>query len=606
MSNRRRHFAHRHQSARELQLLFLLVREFLRLLAGRDVGRDLHLREVAVDPLDVLAAHLEPLLDALDVDLLRVRGAARQRGGGQAGERVDHVDRVGRRLRAVEAAARQLEVAVRANAEQVAVVAVREQQLGFVGGEHRHRGVEALEHRGEALVRGGEFLARALRLGDVGHRRHPAGLAAGAVDQRRHVQARMEQRAVLAPHAQLEARTRRLAAQRHVELALHLGVGIARPVRERRDLADEVALVPAGHPAERRVHVRDAAVHVEHAHADQHRILHRAAEECLRVQRLLRLEALARVLPKAPEAPQHEARQPRDEPDERIVGEVGELRERVDAHGQALAGRVERQVVVRVARQARARRRRRQLAIVRVSDRDLVLRRQLLRDVVLQDPLDRKHGRERAEVFAVAAHHGRLQRDVAVAEVVVDERGVRLAARVARLVVCAAHRVLHLRVAGPREPLAEQRRMHGRPALRAGRRVPVEIENLGMRLHHVRDRHLEAVLVETAGREVARQCLELFLRARHRQADLLLRPRDVAEQRVFLLLLLAAVEAPQDQAHHHEEDEDRQERRQQIGIGPPRSVVPTGRLRFRRRARRSRRACEKPVGQHARIVAQHY
>lgn len=65
-----------------------------------------------------------------------------------------------------------------------------------------------------------------------------------------------------------------------------------------------------------------------------------------------------------------------------------------------------------------------------------------------------------------------------------------------------------------------------------------------MRLHHVRDRHLECVLVEAARCEVARQRLQLFLRARHRQADLLLRPRDVAEQRVFLLLLFAAVEAP--------------------------------------------------------------
>ncbi|WP_162499464.1 hypothetical protein [Burkholderia mayonis] len=33
-------------------------------------------------------------------------------------------------------------------------------------------------------------------------------------------------------------------------------------------------------------------------------------------------------------------------------------------------------------------------------------------------------------------------------------------------------------------------------------------------------------------------------------------------------------------------------------------MVPAGRLRLRRRARRSRRACEKPIGQHGRIVAQ--
>lgn len=65
-----------------------------------------------------------------------------------------------------------------------------------------------------------------------------------------------------------------------------------------------------------------------------------------------------------------------------------------------------------------------------------------------------------------------------------------------------------------------------------------------MRLHDVRDGHLECVLVEAARGEVARQRLQLFLRARHRQPDLLLRPRDVTEQRVFLLLLFPAVEAP--------------------------------------------------------------
>ncbi|MET3820178.1 hypothetical protein ABID76_002822 [Burkholderia ambifaria] len=163
---------------------------------------------------------------------------------------------------------------------------------------------------------------------------------------------------------------------------------------------------------------------------------------------------------------------------------------------------------------------------------------------MLQDAFDREHRGDRAEIFAVAAHHGRLQRDEAVAEVVVDQRRIGLAARAARFVIRAAHGVLHLRVAGLREPLAEQRRVHGRPALHAGRGVPVQIEDFRMRLHHVRDGHLERVLVEAARREIARQRLQLLLRTRHRQADLLLRPRDVTEQRVFLLLLFAAIEAP--------------------------------------------------------------
>ncbi len=53
--------------------------------------------------------------------------------------------------------------------------------------------------------------------------------------------------------------------------------------------------------------------------------------------------------------------------------------------------------------------------------------------------------------------------------------------------------------------------------------------------------------------------LDLLLRTRHGQTDLLLRPRDVAIQRVFLLLLFAPVETPQDQAHHDQEDQDRLE-----------------------------------------------
>ena len=50
---------------------------------------------------------------------------------------------------------------------------------------HEHRGVEAVEHRLEALVRRLERGAHALGLGDVGDRGHPAGLPAGEVDQRR-------------------------------------------------------------------------------------------------------------------------------------------------------------------------------------------------------------------------------------------------------------------------------------------------------------------------------------------------------------------------------------------------------------------------------------
>src|SRR5471032_2441483 len=103
-----------------------------------------------------------------------------------------------------------------------------------------------------------------------------------------------------------------------------------------------------------------------------------------------------------------------------------------------------------------------------------------------------------------------------------------------------------------------------------------------------------------AGSQIAGERLDLFLRAGHGQAYLLLRPCDVTVERVFLLLLFAPVQAPQNQTHDDQENQDRQERRQQIGIRPPWSMVPAGgRRRIRRRTGGARRASEKPFGQHA-------
>ncbi len=65
-----------------------------------------------------------------------------------------------------------------------------------------------------------------------------------------------------------------------------------------------------------------------------------------------------------------------------------------------------------------------------------------------------------------------------------------------------------------------------------------------MPLHDVASGTLERLRVAVTGRNVARQCLDLFLRASHGKPDLLLRPSDVTVERVFLLLLLAPVETP--------------------------------------------------------------
>jgi hypothetical protein len=150
--------------------------------------------------------------------------------GGQAGIGIDEVGVVARHLVLVEVVPGQLQVALGFPAEQLPVVAVGEQQFGLVRGQHRHSRVQAFQHRREAVVRGGEFLAGALRLGDVRHRAHPARMAATAVDQRRHVHAGEEAAAVTAHDAHFIAGGRRLALQRQVDLLLHFLLVVGRPV----------------------------------------------------------------------------------------------------------------------------------------------------------------------------------------------------------------------------------------------------------------------------------------------------------------------------------------------------------------------------------------
>ena len=181
------------------------------------------------------------------------------------------------------------------------------------------------------------------------------------------------------------------------------------------------------------------------------------------------------------------------------------------------------------------------------------------------------------------------------------QRRIHLAARVARFVEGGFDGFVHLRVVRLGQTLAEHRqRRYWASAACCCARVPVHVEDLGMPLHDVRGGHLERMRIGVAGDEIARERLDLLLRAGHGQADLLLRPRDVTVKRVFLLLLFAPVQAPQNQTHDDQEHQDRQERREQIGVGPPRSVVPAGgRRRIRRRTGGARRACEKPFGQHA-------
>ncbi|MNR26130.1 hypothetical protein D3C85_1433210 [compost metagenome] len=81
---------------------------------------------------------------------------------------------------------------------------VAEQQLLAFAAHHRHRRVQALDHRDEALVGRLQHLLRVALLGHVGQRCHPAGLVAIGVDQWRNQHLRVEALAVLALHYRLE------------------------------------------------------------------------------------------------------------------------------------------------------------------------------------------------------------------------------------------------------------------------------------------------------------------------------------------------------------------------------------------------------------------
>ena len=163
---------------------------------------------------------------------------------------------------------------------------VGEQDLVGARVGHEHRGIQAVEHRLEALVRGFERGAHTLGLGDVGDRGHPAGLPPGEIDQRRQVEARVEALAVLALDAHLEAAARRLPGQRHRQVALAHRELLGRPVGERRHRAKQLVLVETDHAAERGVHVDDPPAEVDRTQAGNDRILHRLAERRLGAQRI--------------------------------------------------------------------------------------------------------------------------------------------------------------------------------------------------------------------------------------------------------------------------------------------------------------------------------
>ena len=315
--------------------------------ARRDVGGDHHLRQPAVHPVQVARAHFQPLVEPLDVDLPAVGQAGGQAVEREAGEGVHGIQVlvaggvVGR-----AAAHQQLQVAGAGGAEPVAVHAVGEQQFLAAQWRHRDRGVQRLQHGGEALVGGGELQAHAVGLGDVGHRGHPAGVLAQGVDQRRHVQPGVEGAAVLALHAHLEARGLHGAGQFLAQAGgEHLPVFVG-PVGEGLAVAHQLVFAPAGHLAEGGVDVGDPAVQVERTHAGEHGVLHGAAERGLGLQGGLCLLAPQRLPPVGDQHPRREGRQRRDQPEQRAAQHPLRGAPGLRAQDQAIAHRRHRQLVL--------------------------------------------------------------------------------------------------------------------------------------------------------------------------------------------------------------------------------------------------------------------
>ncbi|MPN13600.1 hypothetical protein SDC9_160922 [bioreactor metagenome] len=276
--------------------------------ARRDVGSDHHLREAAIHPVQVARAHLQPLAQFGAVDFRVLGAGAGQRVGGQAHQPVLIVHAGGLLGGQHAGLGHQLQMAIGLRAKPLAIQAVGKQQLGTAQGRHRHRCVQRLQHHGEAFVRRGELFADAVGLGDVGHRRHPAGLLALGIHQRRHIQTGVEQRSALALHACLKAAGHALAREFIVGLGLKRFLVRIGPVGVGRHLAHQVGFAPAGHLAERGIHIGDTALHVHRAHAREHGVFHGAAEVGLGHQRLLRLQAPARVTPGGDQQPRRHHR----------------------------------------------------------------------------------------------------------------------------------------------------------------------------------------------------------------------------------------------------------------------------------------------------------
>ena len=273
------HLTHGDQTAGSLCPLVLLGGLLFSVAAWGDVGGNHHLGQAPIDPGQVTGAHFQPLVQRRHkgFSVFRLRGG--QGVCRQACQAIDGIERIACRQGCGYACLRnQAQVARDLSAKPGAVKPVGKQQFFAAQGCDRYRSIQPFKYGGKTLVRGGQFLANAFGLGDVGHGGHPAGLLAVWINQRRHIHAGIKNLAVLALHAHLKSAGRGAAMQLVVQpphQGVKLGLG---PVRKRWRAAHQLMLAQARHLAKRRVDIGDAACQIECAHAGQHGVFHGPAK----------------------------------------------------------------------------------------------------------------------------------------------------------------------------------------------------------------------------------------------------------------------------------------------------------------------------------------
>jgi hypothetical protein len=522
---------------------------------------------------------------------------ARSAGFGQLVRRqtrhaVDHLLGIGHELGRAAFAGKQ-RMAAGIGAEPQPVRTVGEQQFALRHRQHRHRRVQAFEHGGEALVRSRQLVADALGLGDVGHRGHPAGLLAARVDQRRDVHARVEQRAVLAHHAHLDAAGRAAAGQLLLQQPGVLVDAVVGPVRERRRMPDQRRLGEAGHGAERGVDIGDASFEVHRAHAGQHRVFHRAPEVRLLHQRGLDLRTPAQVAPAAEQHPYGQARQRHHHPEQGVADQADRGAVALAAQQQAVDRRRQRQLVgdrsvVREVVAPHLRDRARQRTLTLVDDGHRVAASDVRRHEVAQQRLDRVLDHEGAgEGVARDQRHVQLEHRVALA--VEEGPRVHRLAQVARLGegdvrLVARSRLRQRRIGGVAAGLALVAVEHGpAPGAALARRVePGDLRDRLPLAHEGLGLANEVVGVGLALGQLAGHAQQLLLVADQVQADLLLRDLGVALQRFGLALELLVAQVPeggndrrQEQQHRHQRPERDEAVLPRRGLMHPPAAEPT-------------------------------